>query len=492
MTRLTVILTAIALMIPLTSATAVETTVAEGVDLVFSETYSGDRGTGTAPFFRAGTDLAFDGDIIIAPQQGPAEDTGKIHLYERLRDEDEITANGGDEFVLRGTIPCFGAGQNDVASFAPGIVAVAYHGGACGEGAENEQGVSLHDITDPTAPVRIGGVTGLPAGTHTLTVHPSEPIVYASPGGIANGGGTQQIIDFSDVDAPVVATFQPNQTGCHDFSVIEREDGTIGVCVGLTESQIWDLEDPLAPVILSRIVNPLIQFHHTGVTTSDGNLLVIGDETLAAQECLGGPTGAMYAYDISDPTLPVPQGYFAIDRNSGDNPISAMNRTNWCTAHIFEFVGDTDTMVASWYTGGMNVIDWSDPLFPREVAHYQVDTGTREDDTNYWSAYLHEDLVYANDRGRGALDVLRVEGLTEDTGLESAASTREGSWTSGPILDAPPAMHAHAQVRRLLAGDPANWAMVCALAPSTGNTAGLSALTARSGLAPSASLLPQI
>lgn len=461
MTRFLAIAISVIVLLPMTSAVAQEPVVeADGAELLATYPYEGVVGSGTAPYFNAGTDLAFDGDIIVAPQQGTE---GKIHLFRRVDGED-------GPLRLELAIPCTG-GQNDVAVVRPGLIAVAYHSATCGVDAfDGSAGVSFHDISslhddDPAndEAVLLQTVTGLPGGTHTLTMHPSEPVVYASPGGIANGGGTQQIIDIDDLDDPQVHTFQPNQTGCHDFSVVEREDATLGICVGLTESQIWDLADPLAPEILSHIVNPLIQFHHTGVTTSDGELLVIGDETLAAQECVGGPTGAMYAYDISDPTLPVPQGYFAIDRNAGDNPISAQNRTNWCTAHIFQFVGDSRTMVASWYTGGMNVIDWSDPTFPREVAHHQMDAGSdRVASTNYWSAYFHDGLVYANDRGRGALDVLAVDGLT-DEGMGDAAPTREGAWTSGPILQAPPAMLAHARVRASLAAT--RDALVCALQP---------------------------
>jgi hypothetical protein len=474
MLRLASLLTALALLAPMTGATAQDTVVdqSDNVEQVFSYAYDGVDGEGTAPYFNAGTDLAFDGDIVIAPQQG---DDGKIHLFQRVRrgPADRPTPPGHfvrprgpeDTLELVGTIPCVG-GQNDVAVVESGLLAVAYHDAICGEEAEPGSGVSLHDITNPAEPLLLGAVHGLPGGTHTLTVHPSEPIIYASPGGIANGGGVQQILDVSKPDAPVVAgTYLPNAAGCHDFSVVERDDLPLGICVGLTETQLWDLSDPFAPMTISHIVNPLIQFHHTGVTTADGKLLVIGDETLVAQECLGGPTGAMFAYDISDPLVPVPLGYFAVDRNAGDNPVSAQDRTNWCTAHIFSFVGESRTMVASWYTGGMTVIDWSDPMAPREVAHHAVDSGDREGTVNYWSAYFHDGLVYANDRGRGALDVLRVDGLT-DGGLADAASTRTGQWTSGPIADAPPAMHAHAQRRALLQqGTPDR--LVCVLLPGS-------------------------
>jgi hypothetical protein len=463
MTRLLAIFAALLVLAP-TGAVA-QGLDASGTQLLSTFQYEGVTGTGTAPYFNAGTDLAFDGDVVVAPQQG---DDGKIHLF-------RADADQPGQVDLLTAIPCYGDGQNDVAVIRPGLLAVAYHQGTCGAGdvVDSSNGVSFHDISslhddDPTndEAVLLQTVSGLPGGTHTLTPHPSEPVVYASPGGIANGGGVQQIIDISDLSAPQVHTFKPNEAGCHDFSVVERDDITLGICVGLTESQIWDLTDPLAPVILSHIVNPLIQFDHTGVTTSDGTLLVIGDETLAAQECVGGPTGAMFAYDISDPALPIPQGFFAIDRNAGDNPISAQDRTNWCTAHIFSFVGDSRTMVASWYTGGMNVIDWSDPLSPREVAHHQMDAGTdRLTTSNYWSAYFHDGLVYANDRGRGALDVIAVEGLTAE-GMADAPSTREGAWTAGSILDAPAAMLAHARVRAALA--PRQDALVCALRPGAG------------------------
>jgi hypothetical protein len=464
--------------LPLASAAAAPVVDARGTRVLQTVQYTGVDGTGSAPFFNAGTDLTFDGDLIIAAQQGT---NGRIHVFRRTDG-----AAGVVEPLL--AIPCFGQGQNDVAVTSDGLLAVAYHQGTCGpeDVATSANGVSFFDIDslrDGDAAndqaVLLATVTGLPGGTHTLTPHPSKSIIYASPGGIANGGGTQQMLDYSDLADIERATFQPNQTGCHDFSVVERTDGTIGICVGLTESQIWDLDDPLKPVILSRIVNPLIQFHHTGVTTSDGELLVIGDETLAAQECVGGPTGAMYAYDISNPSVPIPQGYFAINRNAGTNPISAQDRTNWCTAHIFSFVGDSRTMVSSWYTGGMNVIDWSNPMQPREVAHHQVEDGTnRLTNTNYWSAYFHEGLVYANDRGRGALDVIAVDRLTDDGMAAGAPSTRTGAWTSGPIADAPPAMLAHARVRAGLQGRMD--AMVCALAPATreGRPASLRAPTA--------------
>jgi hypothetical protein len=135
----------------------------------------------------------------------------------------------------------------------------------------------------------------------------------------------------------------------------------------------------------------------------------------APNECKGGLTGAMYAYDISNPSIPIPKGYFGINRSHQNAPVNSSTagqpgsgRDTWCTAHIYNFIPGTSIMVAVWYSGGLNIIDWSNPSAPRELAHYRT-TGadyTSGDVTNYWSGYWHEGRIYANDRVRG-FDALR-------------------------------------------------------------------------------------
>lgn len=43
---------------------------------------------------------------------------------------------------------------------------------------------------------------------------------------------------------------------------------------------------------------------------------MIGDENFTATECRGGPTGALFMYDITAPQVPVFQSYFGIDRGA--------------------------------------------------------------------------------------------------------------------------------------------------------------------------------
>jgi len=133
---------------------------------------------------------------------------------------------------------------------------------------------------------------------------------------------------------------------------------------------------------------------------------VIGDENFEAHDCDGGPTGAMWIYNVENPLTPVLLGYYKVAR--GQEP-AGTSRANWCTAHLFNFVPGTYVMVASWYAAGMNVIDFSDMANPQEIRHYM---GTGDDYTNYWSAYWHRGRIYANDRTRG-LDVLQTKGLSK-------------------------------------------------------------------------------
>jgi hypothetical protein len=339
-------------------------------------------------FFKGGTDIDFQGRWVYAMQQG---EDGGIHFIDHSRRRPRKVS----------FFHCPGS-QNDVAVVRRGLVAIGYHNSQCGEPGG---GVRLVNVRNPRRPRLLGAVNDLPGGTHTLTVYPGKPIIYASPGGLANGGGTQQILDVSNPRNPkVAATFQPNAPGCHDFTFYVTREKQLGFCPGLTETTIWDVSDPLEPSVIGRIVNPFIFFHHSAAVTHDGNYLMIGDENFAAHECRGGPTGAIFAYDISNPSVPRPVGYFGINRGPAVWTTAAPGRAEWCTAHLYNFIPGTYVMVASWYNGGMNVIDWSDPSNPQEIEHYW------SEEANYWSAYWYRGRIYANDRRRG-LDVFEVRGL---------------------------------------------------------------------------------
>ena len=344
-------------------------------------------------FFEGGTDIAFSGKYVYAMQQG---ENGGVHVIDHSKATPKKVS----------FIPCPG-GQNDVAVVKPGLIALGYHESMCA-GAPGG-GVRLIDVRNPKKPKYLGAVNDLPGGTHTLTTYPGKPIIYASPGGLANGGGTEQIIDVSNPKKPeVAATFTPHEIGCHELDFFFTKDEKLAVCAGAGEAQVWDVSDPLAPVTIGHIAVPA-QFPHSVAFTDDGKYFVIGDEAIAGNDCVGGPTGALWAYDFTVREAPLLVGTFGPQRGPLPAGSSNYDRNTWCSAHLFNFIPGTYTMVASWYAGGMNVIDFSNPSLPTEIAHYM---GTGEDITNYWSAYWYDGRIYANDRVKG-LDVFEVKGLKE-------------------------------------------------------------------------------
>lgn len=343
-------------------------------------------------FFAGGTDIAFSGRYVYAMQQGA---DGGVHIF----DSSTKTPMKISFFACPGE-------QNDVAVVKPGLIALGYHSSMCG--GKPGAGVKLIDVSNPKRPKLLGSVE-TPSGTHTLTTYPGKPIIYASPGGLANGGGTEQIIDVSNPSKPkIAATFNPNgPIGCHDLEFYVTKEKQIAGCAGAGEAQLWDVSDPLAPTTISHIPVPA-QFPHSFAFTHDGKYAVIGDEAIAGNDCVGGPTGSLWIYDISLPT-PVLMGHFGPQRGPQPAGSSNVDRNIWCSAHLFNFIPGTYTLVASWYAGGMNVIDFTNPTQPTEIAHYM---GTGEDLTNYWSAYWYKGRIWANDRTKG-LDVFTVKGLKE-------------------------------------------------------------------------------
>ena len=352
--------------------------------------------------YTGGTEIAWDGKYVYTGELNG--DTGR-----------DQTANKGGIHIFDATEPapvevgflsCPGS-DNDVVVVRPGLLAVAHHKSSCNPRTAGN-GVYLVDVTDPAAPTVLGGVS-VPSA-HTLTPKPNSNYIYVSPGGLAVGGGATSIIDITDVLRPkVAATFKPSAAGCHDLQFSAAATGDLAFCAsgGAGEVQTWDVSDPVAPKIVGRIVNPAIQFPHNAVPSPDGTLLVINDEAFAAHECATGTSveGSLWAYDISDPALPVLAGRVAPPSSSaGINVAGGTNK--WCTAHNYNFVPGTRTLAVSWFTGGTTIENLDDPLRPERIAQYQPD------DALAYTAHWYDGRVWINDMNRG-LEVLRVQGLTE-------------------------------------------------------------------------------
>lgn len=274
------------------------------------------------------------------------------------------------------------------------------------------EGVRVFDISNPSAPVFLKGVR-TDCGSHTNTLVPGENgtayVYVASYPLSASGLGPdcqapfERIsviqIDGDDADAGLGARVVAEPTiqgidqfgaaygvtpffACHDITVLSPRKTAAAAC--LSQGQLWDISNPLAPVVTANVDTPDVDIWHSAAFTPDGKYVTFGDEYFGpAKE----PFGALWTYAVSDPATPL--SHLRIPR---DEP---------STYHNFNYVplADSYILVSSAYGSGTSVVDLTDPSAPKEIGYYDMRS-------NQWSTYWYNGLIVANDISRG-VDTLR-------------------------------------------------------------------------------------
>lgn len=265
--------------------------------------------------------------------------------------------------------------------------------------------VDIVDVTDPANPVLVGSHP-TEGAVHNIGVAPNTTVLYNSRSLDAPG---VDILDLADPAKPELVQVFGDLT-CHDVTFVESR--ARAYCAGVRETQIWDISDPRAPTLVTRIHNPAIQIHHAATPAHEGDLLIIGDEfagsTPAAAGCFAAndalpvpgtqsdPIGALWFYDTSDETLPVPIGYLAVPLPADNVPPTP------CTAHFGNVVYDgdeaRDLLIYGWRAAGTHLIDFADPSAPVLMDTYQNGGDT-------WEARSYNGYVFTGHSDFG-LEVL--------------------------------------------------------------------------------------
>jgi hypothetical protein len=359
--------------------------------------------------YEGGTELATMGDIVISGELNGSTDRGQdpekggMHIF-------SIAGKTPKEV---GFLHCPGT-DNDVEFIRPGLAAMAFSSNMCVPQAGT--GVMLVDISKPSKPRIVSALNT--ARAHTFKPFPGGKYVYMA-GGNLTGSATRGtvIVDVTNPMKPKLAARADNVMDCHDLSFSIEGERKLGFCsgaVGTGEVQIWDVSDPLAPEVIGRIVNPLIQYSHYAIANQDGTILAIDDEAFAAHDCNTGmsPTGRVWFYDISTPEAPVVQGSMAAPargaNGTGGTGIGTYPgwTTSWCLSHGLDWHPKTNNLAVTWFTGGWSVLNADNPLTPTEVAW-----GRAEDSTTY-STLWAGDLLWTNDMLRGA-EAFSVKGVSK-------------------------------------------------------------------------------
>lgn len=291
-------------------------------------------------------------------------------------------------------------------------------------------GIRVISIADPANPVEVTtvttGIEHTPSGpfvwgshTHTLLPdldhedaagRPSPRILLysADAGGELYGTephGSIVEVPLRDPSAARVLGTIDNGTNapCHDFTVFVPRD--LLVCGAYDAGVIlFDISDPVHPVELSHFVNLEIPGnHHSTTFSNDGNTLVLDaeiDTSADTKACAGGTgtsPGALWFYDVSDPRAPEELGFFQLPRP---------NEERFCYAHesnVVPMSGRRDIVVTGWFGGGVNLVDFTDPSSPREIAFW-VRSGLDGEHSFPYAGYWYNGYVYAGNTALSGAD----------------------------------------------------------------------------------------
>lgn len=312
-----------------------------------------------------------------------------------------------------GHLPCAGSGYDvglwrnvAVMSIDAASGNSSTEGGCNKKGTEGQEGIRLVDVSNRRKPKEIKFVV-TQCGSHTNLVVPRGKKAYvyvqsypaSTSGACPSAHGIISVVDITKpAKAKVVSTpSTAPAVGCHDGAVV----GNLAYMACLSEGQVWDISDPTQPAILAHINDVPDAIWHSTDTSNNGKIAIYGFESFqggpfACNTASQAPLGALWFYDVSDPTAPVQLGSFVPPRTI----------TGTCTAHNFTVIPGIarDALVTAWYAAGFMVVDFTDPSAPTEFGYY-LPAGT-----STWDAKWYRGRAFVGDSGRG-LDVYEVSGL---------------------------------------------------------------------------------
>jgi hypothetical protein len=238
-------------------------------------------------------------------------------------------------------------------------------------------------------------------------------------GGGGGGGraGSGAVVAGADTAARVP---QYGPRNCHDVTAYPAVGLLAGACgsYGL----LVDISNPERPVRLDAVADTNFSLWHTAVFSNDGSKVVFSDEWGGGTQPMCQATsmlemGGNTILTIGPEKKFKQHAYFKLP--------SAQTAQENCVSHNGGLipVPGRDIMVQGWYQGGVDVIDFTDPDRPFELAYFDrgpVDPPPPLEDTTAapisrrrgsiggsWGAYWYNGLIYSSELARG-LDILEL------------------------------------------------------------------------------------
>jgi hypothetical protein len=215
----------------------------------------------------------------------------------------------------------------------------------------------------------------------------------------------------------------PPPTGprnCHDVTAYPAMHLLAGACASY--GLLVDISNPEKPVRLDARSDTNFSLWHTAVFSNDGSKVVYTDEWGGGTQPMCQKTSMMEMGGDAILTIDKARKY---TQHSYFKLPSAQTAQENCVSHNGGLlpVPGRDIMVQGWYQGGVDVVDFTDPDHPFEVAYFDrgpVDPPPAPGDTTVgagsrgrgtiggsWGAYYWNGYVYSSELARG-FDILEL------------------------------------------------------------------------------------
>lgn len=202
---------------------------------------------------------------------------------------------------------------------------------------------------------------------------------------------------------PDLSNRGPNQ--CHDITLYPEIGLAGGACEGY--GLLLNITDPANPVRIDAVADSNFAYWHSATFSNDGSKVLFTDEWGGGGQPKCRETdpmewGANAIFTIEDGKMNF-KSYFKL-------PAAQTSQEN-CVAHNGSLIPipDRDIMVQSWYQGGINVFDWTDPENPIEIAFH--DRGPIDSERmqmgGSWSVYWYNGYIVNSEIARG-LDIFEL------------------------------------------------------------------------------------
>ena len=255
----------------------------------------------------------------------------------------------------------------------------------------------------------------------------------------ARGGGARRPRAIPGADSALMAGMaSAGPRNCHDVTAYPAMGLLAGACA--SHGLLVDISDPERPRRLDAAADTNFSLWHTAVFSNDGSKVVFTDEwgggtSPNCQKTHPLEMGGNTTLTIGRDRRFAQRAYFKI-------PTAQTAREN-CVSHNGSLVPvpGRDVMVQGWYQGGVDVIDFTDPDRPVEIAYFDrgpvdmapVDMPRAAADSagargpmratigGSWGAYWYNGHVYSSEMARG-LDVLELVPTAQLSANEIAAA----------------------------------------------------------------------